>query len=280
MADGITCTILFPAEFQGGKNPTWTLHYEIEVTGGSATDDEVKAALGEQSAGTYGGLVRDTYSAKEEGNGLWIGEVRYVAVGNQKREPQAVGTVRETFNTGGGTQHITQSKETKAVYGTGDLPVGDTEGAIGVDQDGHVQGCEVTVPAYNFTRRKVFLPGEITNEYKGIVYSLTGKVNDDVFQGFPAHEVLLLGADGADRDDGCYEINFNFAAKPNVTGAHIGTMTDIEYDGWDYVWIRYKATEDASAKDLVPRPCGVYVERVYDAGDFSALGDLTVTVSE
>ncbi len=276
MPDTITCTILFPAEFQGGKNPTWTLRYEIE---GSGTDDAVKSALAAQSPTTYGGLVRDTYSAKEEGNGLWIGEVRYVSASMQKREPQPVGSVRETFNTGGGTQHITQARETKMVYASGDFPVSmsDTNGAIGVTLEGEVQGCDVTVPAYNFTRRKVFQPGDVDNDCKAIIYALTGTVNDDEFEGFAAGEVLFLGAEGSDRDDGRYEINFNFSAKPNRTDVSVGDIEGIEYNGWDYVWILYAPKENDDTKLVMKKPVGVWVERVYDEGDFDGLGDLSVT---
>ena len=41
MPDTIVCTILFPAEFQGGKNPTWTVRYKVE---GSTDPEAVKAA--------------------------------------------------------------------------------------------------------------------------------------------------------------------------------------------------------------------------------------------
>jgi hypothetical protein len=276
MPDTIVCTILFPAEFQGGKNPTWTVRYKVE---GSTDPEAVKAALADQSDLTYGGLVRDTYTAKEEGNGLWLGEVRYVSAEMQRREPQPVGSVRETFNSGGGTQHITQSRETIACYPGEDFPVlmDNTRGAIGVTLEGEVQGCDVVTPAYNFTRRKVFLPGEVTNEYKGVIFALTGKTNDDEFEGFAEGEVLFLGAEGSDRDDGCYEINFNFSAKPNRTGVTIGGIEGIDYGGWDYVWILYVPKENEDTKLVMKVPGGVWVERVYDSGDFSDLGDLSVT---
>jgi hypothetical protein len=276
MPETILCTILFPAEFQGGKNPTWTVRYQIE---GSTDPEAVKTALADQSEPTYGGLIRDTYTAKEEGNGLWLGEVRYVSPGSLRREPQPVSTVRETFNSGGGTQHITQSRETRMVYASGDFPVSmdNTKGAIGVTLEGEVQGCDIVTPAYNFTRRKVFLPGDVDNEYKAIIYALTGKVNDDEFEDFAAGEVLFLGAEGSDRDDGCYEISFSFSAKPNQTDQTIGDIEGIDYGGWDYVWILYVPKENEDTKLVMKVPAGVWVERVYDEGDFDDLGDLSVT---
>jgi len=120
----------------------------------------VKAALADQSDLTYGGLVRDTYTAKEEATAS--GSARSATSRQRCRggSPSPVGSVRETFNSGGGTQHITQSRETIACYPGEDFPVlmDNTRGAIGVTLEGEVQGCDVVTPAYNFTRRKVFLP--------------------------------------------------------------------------------------------------------------------------
>ena len=40
--------------------------------------------------------------------------------------------------------------------------------------------------------------------------------------------------------------------------------------GWEYVWVRYADAEDQDV--LVKQPIAVYVERVYEEGDFAALG--------
>ncbi len=38
------------------------------------------------------------------------------------------------------------------------------------------------------------------------------------------------------------------------------------------MWVRYEDSEDATAKALVKKPVAVYVEKVYEYGDFSGLG--------
>jgi hypothetical protein len=96
-------------------------------------------------------------------------------------------------------------------------------------------------------------------------------VNDTEFRGRAAGEVLFLGATGAKRGRGDWEITFRFAASPNATGIAIGDITGIAKNGWDYLWVLYEEQEDSTAKALVKYPKAVYVEEVYPEGDFDAL---------
>lgn len=258
----------FPWSFQGGNNPSWTLKYTVF---NAASESEAKNALAATAPATYDGLIRDSYSADEEDNGTWLAEVRYVKTGSVPKLQQP-GSVRRSFDTGGGTQHITQSLETKMIYCTGDFPAEpDFQGAIGATKDS-VEGCDIVMPAYRFSETRTFPTGDVDATYIGKLYRLTGKVNNGTFKGFAAHEVLFLGASGSDRDDANTEITFNFEAKPNRTGQTIGEIADIDFDGWDYVWVLYRPKEDTDAKALVQRPVGVFVERVYDEDNFSDLG--------
>ena len=59
---------------------------------------------------------------------------------------------------------------------------------------------------------------------------------------------------------------------PNKTGLTVGDITDIDKKGWEYMWVRYADAEDATAKAIVKKPVAVYVEKVYEEGDFSGLG--------
>ncbi len=38
------------------------------------------------------------------------------------------------------------------------------------------------------------------------------------------------------------------------------------------MWVRYADAEDAVAKAIIKKPVAVYVEKVYEEGDFSTLG--------
>ena len=49
-------------------------------------------------------------------------------------------------------------------------------------------------------------------------------------------------------------------------------ITGISKKGWEYMWVRYADSEDAAAKAIVKKPVAVYIERVYEEGNFAALG--------
>jgi hypothetical protein len=112
----------------------------------------------------------------------------------------------------------------------------------------------------------------VTSFYKAALFALTGSVNNAAFRGFAAGEVLFLGASGSQRGQDDWEITFRFAASPNVTGLTVGSITNIDKRGWDYLWVRYADMEDTTAKALVKRPVAVYVEQVYPFADLSGLG--------
>ena len=42
--------------------------------------------------------------------------------------------------------------------------------------------------------------------------------------------------------------------------------------GWEYMWVRYADSEDTVAKAIVKKPIAAYIERVYDEGNFAAMG--------
>jgi len=178
---------------------------------------------------------------------------------------------RFSFDTSGGTQHITQSRETVNSYGP--KKSDELGGAIGFDGK-TVQGCDIVVPVYNWAETHYFEDADITSAYKQIIAGLTGKTNNASFKGFDEGEVLFLGATGSrqgDDDDDLWEITFRFAASPNETDLEVGDIAGIAKWGWEYLWVQYGDTEDAVANLLVKSPVAVYIERVYDAGDFSDL---------
>ena len=165
----VTVERLFPDQFQGGSNPTRTCRYKVEGT----TDQlEAEAALAAEAPATYGGLVRDTYGASEEGNGLWIGEVRYVS-SSMQRKAIPVGETRESGSIGGGTQHITQSKQTPTTYSANERPAPNFKGAIGVSSDS-VEGCDINVGSYRFSYTKAFTAAQMET-LKPVWYAMSAQ---------------------------------------------------------------------------------------------------------
>ena len=59
--------------------------------------------------------------------------------------------------------------------------------------------------------------------------------------------------------------------EPKASGLTVGSITGISKKGWEYLWVLYEEAEDATAKALVKVPVAVYIERVYEEGDFAGL---------
>jgi hypothetical protein len=104
-------------------------------------------------------------------------------------------------------------------------------------------------------------------------YELTGKVNNAEFRGFAAGEVLCMPPTGQKRGPyGKWEVTFKFASSPNRIGITVGQIIGINKGGWEYMWIRYGESVDPTSHTRIKKPVGVYVEQVYESGDFSFLG--------
>lgn len=176
------------------------------------------------------------------------------------------------FDTGGGTMHRNQSLKTIAKV-PNDAP--DFGGAIEVDNEGNVNGVDVTMPVLNFTETHTMAGSRVSTSYKKTVAALTGTVNKSGFRGFSAGEVLFLGASGtkrSKRQNAPWEITFRFAVSPNQTGLSVGKLKVSSKRGWDYLWVRYADKVSENKKNVIKEPVAAYVEQVYPEGDFGNLG--------
>lgn len=176
------------------------------------------------------------------------------------------------FDTGGGTRHITQSLQT---IGKFPATAPDFAGAIEVDNEGNVNGVDISMPIMNFSETHYFSPGRVSTSYKKRIADLTGCINAGSFKGYAAGEVLFLGASGSRRGKHSrdyWEITFKFAVSPNVANLRVGTLTVSSKKGWDYLWVRYADDVSTDRKALIKKPVAVYVEKVYEQASFSGLG--------
>lgn len=184
-----------------------------------------------------------------------------------------------SFDTTNSTAHITQANSRNPAgltdfsgqsgYAAGGLAAPDTDGAIDIEGD-QVRGVDVTVPAFSFTETWSLPSAVLIDDYVSTLYSMTGKINNARWRNFDTGEVLFLGARGdVARGNGTCQITFSFSASPNKEGIKIGSITGINKGGWDYLTVTYKTETDAGS--LVKRPQYVYVNSVYEGGDFSKL---------
>lgn len=250
---------------------------------GATDENDAKGAVISGAAATITGQkgtlrltgVRATGSAGSTSR--YICEAEYTLPGWEKTTGDKV----FTFDTSGGTAHIDFARSEVNKY-PGSAP--SMSGMINARPDG-VDGVDIIVPTFGFTATLYLATGSYTSTYIGNLYALTGKACDanwsptidGISMTFLHGEALFLGASGSRRGTGDLEINYHFAASPNVTSLTIGsspnTITGIAKKGWEYLWV-YKMKGTTGTSPSVPTliPKYAYVDQVYLEGDFSVLG--------
>lgn len=230
-------------------------------------------------------LMAESYSVGYLGDDAWQVTISYEKTGADDDNQTDPLRRSRSFDTSGGTQHITQADGGKITStGTTTVRTGSErrfppnapsmDSAIGVDGDS-VAGVDIVVPALSWTETYDVPSQYVTAAYMRCVAALTGTTNDATFRGFAAGEVLFTGCSGSqdwdtDRGDGPWNLSYKFVASPNITGQTIGSITGIAKNGHDYLWVRYEASVTGS--DLIKKPKYVYVNTVYKEGAFSGLG--------
>jgi hypothetical protein len=245
---------------------------ELVYTATGSTDDTaVRTAVVSAAPATHDGLVRDDASVRVEplGNSLWLASISYV-----RPEAAAPDTtdVEFSFDTSGGTQHITASL---AEIDRVPPAAPDSKQLIGGDGE----GVDVGVRQMEFTVTAWFDPASVSGSFITNLFQSTYTVNDDTYgivgsyQGadvtltFAAGELLFRGfRDGGERD-GKVGITYIFSASQGWTSVDIGDILAVTKKGWEYADVRYKETIDGKR---VKVPEAVYIHQVYPEVDFAA----------
>jgi hypothetical protein len=228
-------------------------------------------------------LRAEQYSVSYLGDDAWQVTIRYEKNGAEDgTEPLKRA---RSFDTTGGTQHITQSPSDppgtvgrEGGAGTNQRRYPATSaymsGAIGVDGNG-VNGVDVVTPQLQWQETYDVPNTYVTSSWIRGVAAVTGTTNNASFRGFEAGEVLFMGCSGSQEWDdqkgrGPWSLSFRFVASKNVTEQTIGDITGIVKNGHEYLWVLYEESVDSSV--LLKKPKAVYVNKVYKESDFSALG--------
>lgn len=238
-------------------------------------------------------LRAESYSVEYQGDDSWKVTINYEKIGADDATQTTPLKRARSFDTGGGTQHITNALQVKnstgdvtddgeRVYGPTGIDDGASmKGAINVD-DNSVNGVDIVVPAFQF-QESYDVPLSVLNDaYIRKLGELTGSINNAAFRGFKAGEVLFVGASGAHEWDdqrgyGPGAITFKFVASPSAGDGKtllplkVGEINNIAKGGHEYLWVKYATIADTSKNQLTRQPIAVYVNRVYPDGDFSQL---------
>jgi len=201
----------------------------------------------------------------------------------------ATGAEEFRGQTGGATQHITQSIQTRNAGAISGRTAPNYDRAIGVTSDS-VEGVDIYVSQVDFTVTKYF--ASVTNDYFYLLRTLTGKVNLAAFTPasdgpeFAAGELLLVNVEWYKRKNEDWQFVFHYQAGENVKQVVIGDSSIVIGNGsavvkyaWDYVWTRYEDMEDSSAKKIVKKPLAAYVEQVYTALSWTNLYNNSYTAA-
>ena len=247
--------------------PTTTLEY---LASGAEDGYFVKAyALSATATSVItpqGTLWRQDLQMSHEGFGLYYITVPYA------REKKETGSYRFSFDTTGGSVHITASKETVGKFPASPTPP-DFKQLIGVHED-QVDGVDRVIPALKMSYSFKHPLGVMSEAKARYLSSITGMVNSTLWHGFQAGEILFLGATGSDGTDAEAEVTYQVVGSANVDDLSFGDIANIVKKGHDYAWIAWKdAVDPGPPKRPVKQPEFVYVERLYDTVDLNlALG--------
>lgn len=147
----------------------------------------------------------------------------------------------------------------------------DTKQAIGVREDGSVDGCDIFTPSLTWTRTVPW--GIVTIDYIKTLEDLVGTKNAAPFYGRAAGEQLLTGVSGQCGQGKRWNVTYRFASSRNRTDVEVGGGIVLPVvGGWDYVWCRYGRAVDQTNQMVLSVPKFAYVEEVYADGDFTLLG--------
>jgi hypothetical protein len=248
-----------------------SLHYWVK---GTNDEVEVETLLQLTAPATYPGtadLIQESYRVEPHEDGFsWDCVVNYAL--------ERIKYVR-SFDTTGGTAHVTQSKENIGNYALNAPPdtAPDYEGAINVVDADNVEGVDIPVGSLVYQEVHVVDADYIDVAYMKLVRRLSGKTNLTTFRGFEIGEMLFKGATGGERNKDKWELTFKWDINEEDP-ATIDIGDDISIPGtdkkpWFYLWVHYDKKKDdvATRKKLIRRPDSAHIERLFDAAEFRDL---------
>lgn len=248
---------------------------------GASDDDDAATTLAGEAPTAHRGQDLVDLDVEEIGSGVYEGIATY---GQPGFADLTTGGISFSFDTTGGTRHITQALETVDIGAIMDeVP---TSGLINIGADGgEVAGCDIVVPEFKWTETKIYDNSAITPTFLRTIFELTGKVNDDAVVSekvgtLAAGECRFDGATGTPQSATQTAVTYQFAGSPNRTGVEfdlgleLGIVT-VDVGGFHYVWPVKQQKYDDTSKAMTAYTRQINVERVYEEADLTELDVLT-----
>ena len=210
-------------------------------------------------------LFRDDIQLQHQGGGVYYVTVRWVKQDEQK---PPVGQWKFSFSTTGGTFHISHSRETVAKYPSTAPSYEQAINVVKKDNDADIEGADIIVPATKLTYTYSHPLGVVNESFARSIADLTGGVNSATWRGFDAGSLIFLGAEGSDGSNSEAEVNYHFAYERNLENLTYGSITGVNKDGHDLLWVE-KKLDTVGGKPVV-KVLAVRVERCYQRFNFAA----------
>jgi len=229
---------------------------------GTQDDQYVLAYAKANLPAIYHGLWRETIRIDPQGFNLWYIDAEYGPI-----DPWEF---KWNFDTTGGTAKVTHAFQHIADYPAAH----NNNGAIGVNQNGEVEGCEIVVAQFKWTEVWQLPLAAASFAYSDTLELLTGKVNNAVFRGKPAGSVLFMGAQGSgsNKDPDRVEVTFHFVRDVGQTNLTYGSISGVDKPPHHYLWIEYQQQELGAVNRNVIDAIAVHVEKMYGSANFALLG--------
>jgi hypothetical protein len=261
------------------------------ITTNGESETEVWLYVMSQSTPYYNGFIRQSLVVKPLGGPLFDVVIQYGTAGVGGGDQPVGGVAGDgspptaptapagasdpllsgySFSVNCPRIHFTQSRVTISATGRGAIVAPDYKGAIGIDLDGRIQGCDFP-PDPRTTFSRTWGRATVTQGYVSDLTNLAGRPNDAPFYGWNAGEVILMSAQGQYTQGEGWSITANFGVEENEVDIEIcDGLTVPAKRGWDYLWVLYRRNLDGN--ELVTLPDAAYVEEILRSADFSLMG--------
>lgn len=255
-----------------GVNPTREYLYDLR---GTQSEDAARTYFEANTPDALDDLPRLATVVEADGKAgdkLWRCEARYGLASSTGGSIEPGGSQGRRMRIGFSQTKIYRSLSTITSVALAGETAPDFGRLIGVSDRGP-EGVDVIEPSFTFTRHLVIPAISYTDTYENLLFAVVGTVNNATFTGKPSGSVLLEGVESQyDPAQNQYAISFSFSGRLMETGIVVGDLPPVSKAGWDYLWVYYQDSEDASTGRVVKKAVAAYVEQIYRRTNFAALG--------
>ena len=256
-----------------GKKTIERIYYVEEAT---EADDAITALMGVVPP-NIGDCVIGEISLTAEADGKWRAVVPYSMLDNNAQ----TGSKKFSFDTSGGSIHISTSLETLDSFARSGETAPETNNLIGLQQDGSAEGVQIIEGLFKFSMTRYMSWATADQTYLDLLKNCTGRTNSETFTvqvrpersySFSTGEVLFMGANGSERKEyNDLEIECTFLVASNQSGLTIGDITGINKPGHALLWVYMEGGQVDATGPIIKRPKYVKIERVYFEADLNGI---------